>query len=222
MSVVTVAAMVVILTIGIGIGWGFQSTVVQSSTGNVTTSQSTTQSQAQGPYMLTLVETMQNMWNSSVGMQPKFFVLGSHGLESSADISLPVNRLIEITIVSYDTPDPAATKADGMVSGTVGGTMYLMNGTIATGAVSIPGPMASEWGQNVTAVPASQVAHTFTIQQLGINIPVVGGSTVIAYVEIHQAGSFMWVCLTPCGAGADGLSGAMSTRGWMTGNIEVS
>jgi len=175
-----------------------------------------------GTYSLTLVETMQNLWNSSGVLQPKFFVLGSDGLESSASISLPVNRLIQVTIVSYDTPEPDATSAMGMVSGTIGGTVFVLNGTVASGATSMTGPAAYQWGKNVTAVPASQLSHTFSIEQLGISIPVVGGSTVVAYIELNQTGSFTWMCLTPCGLGNNGMVGAMDTPGWMTGNVEVS
>ena len=177
-----------------------------------------------GPYALTLVETMQNMWNSSSPMQPKFFVLGAHGLESTASISLPVNTVIQITIVSYDTPTPGATDAQGLVSGTLNGEVYVLNGTVATGASTGNMSMAAaaDWGQNTTSVPASELAHTFTIPQLGINIPAVAGSTVIADIEIHQSGNFTWICLTPCGLGDNGTLGAMDAPGWMTGNIVVS
>ena len=179
-------------------------------------------SQSSGPYALTLIETMQNVWNSSSPMQPKFFVLGSHGLESSAEISLPANAPIQLTIVSYDTPTPGSTEGEGIVSGTVGGDMYVLNGTLATGSTNASMNMAADWGRNVTSVPASELAHTFTIQQLGINIPVVAGSTVIADIEIHQTGSFTWSCLTPCGLGADGIAGAMEKPGWMAGDVVVS
>ena len=196
--------------------------VVASATAASSSSQA---SPSSGPYALTLIETMQNIWNSSEPMQPRFFVLGSHGLESSADISLPANTPIQLTIVSYDTPTPGATDAEGAVSGTLNGEVYVLNGTVATGSDGMGNTSmaaAADWGQNVTSVPGSELAHTFTISQLGINIPVAAGSTVIAEIEIHQTGSFTWTCLTPCGLGADGLAGAMEKPGWMMGNIEVS
>lgn len=203
-------------------GWMTGDVVATASAATSSGSVSSSVASPGGPYALTLVETMQDLWNSSGVLQPKFFVLGNDGLESSANIALPVNRQIQITIVSYDTPEPAATNAMGVVSGTIGGTVYLINGTIASGTANMTGAMAANWGKNVTAIPASQLAHTFTIQQLGISIPVVGGSTVMAYIEIHQTGTFTWMCLTPCGLGSDGMVGAMDTPGWMTGNVEVS
>ena len=175
-----------------------------------------------GPYALTLVEVMQNMWNSSGVMQPKFFVLGNHGLESSANLSLPAHRLIQLTIVSYDTPTPGSTDAQGVVSGTQGGTVFLLNGSIASGMANVTMANAADWGKNVTSMPGKALVGTVTIPQLGINIPFISGSTVIADFEINQTGSFTWLCLTPCGLGADGSKGAMSTPGWMMGNLVVS
>jgi len=172
--------------------------------------------QQSGPYRLTLMEIMDTGWNSTMA-QPQFTVLGPNGLQSSANIPLPAHTLIQLTIISYDTPTAGSTDQEGIVMGTVGGTVYMINGTTAMGtSVSPP------YGTNVTSVPGAMLAHTFTIQQLGINIPVVGGNTEIAYLYLNQTGTFPWVCLTPCGFGATGMQGAMSTPGWMVGNVTVS
>ncbi|MDA4125009.1 MAG: hypothetical protein OK438_06135 [Thaumarchaeota archaeon] len=213
------ASMVILLALGVGIGWGFRTTV---SPNLVSTNTETTSTTTAGvtPYSLAIPETMGNLWNSTVGMQPKYFVEGSNGFQSSANITLPANRLIQLTIVSYDTPTANSTASEALVSGTVGGVVYLINGTLASATTpSMDSSMG--WGQNVTSVPVGSLAHTFTIQQLGINIPVVGGSTVIAYLYFDKPGVYTWICLTPCGYGKDGLSGAMSTSGWMTGTLTV-
>jgi hypothetical protein len=173
------------------------------------------------PYSLTLVEIMENFWNSTSESQPAFFVLGSHGLESSANISLPTNRLIELTIVSYDTPTENTTTAESTVTGTVGGNMYLVNGTLASGMSNDSATVLEHWGRNVTSVSPSTLAHTFTVQQLGINIPVVGGSTVMAYLYFTHPGTYTWICMTVCGLGNNGLAGAMTKPGWMTGTLNV-
>jgi len=169
------------------------------------------------PYMLTLLETMGNEWNSTAPeSQPIFFVAGPKGLESSANISLPANRLIELVIISYDTPTPPPPQYSN-VTGTVGGKMYLINGTSA----SMSSPQS--WGAQVSSVPTDQIAHTFTIVSLGINIPVVGGDTEIAFLYLTQTGTFTWQCYTPCGFMNvnGGWSGAMVTPGWMTGQVTV-
>ena len=169
------------------------------------------------PYMVTLLETMANEWNSTAPeSQPKFFVAGSTGLESSANISLPARRLIELVIISYDTPTPPPAQYSS-VTGTVGGKMYLINGTSAS--MGTP----ESWGAGVSSVPTNQIAHTFTIVSLGINIPIVGGDTEIAFLYLNQTGTFTWQCYTPCGfSNVDGgWSGAMVTPGWMMGEVTV-
>jgi heme/copper-type cytochrome/quinol oxidase subunit 2 len=172
--------------------------------------------QSSSPYQLALIEPMNSAWNMTLA-QPQFFVVGSGGLKSSANISLPVNRMIQLTIVSYDTPTTGSTDQEGVVSGTVGGTVYLINGTGASMS-SMPEP----WGKNVTSIPGAALAHTFSIPQLNINVPVVGGDTTIAYLYFTKPGTYSWTCLTPCGFGPNGAQGAMSKPGWMTGTITVS
>jgi len=172
--------------------------------------------QQTGPFRLTLIEVMDTGWNSTIA-QPQFSILSQNGLESSSNIQLPAHTLIQLTIISYDTPTMGSTDAEGKVSGTIGGTVLLINGTNAMGTNVPP-----QWNQTVTSVPGDMLAHTFTIQQLGINIPVVGGDTTIAYLTFNQPGTFQWICLTPCGFGADGMEGAMSAPGWMEGQVTVS
>lgn len=209
-SAIVVAAMVVIAAAGIGIGWGIATTVPKASGTTVQTSTA-----GRSMYQLQLIEPMNTAWNSTMA-QPKFYVVGHGGLGSSANITLPVNTLIQVTIVSYDTPTMGSTDNMGVVSGTVGGNVYLINGTTASMS-SAP----EQWGKNVTSVPGAALAHTFTIQGLGVNIPVVGGDTTIAYLYLTKTGTYTWYCETPCGFGATGMAGAMATNGWMTGQIIV-
>jgi len=171
--------------------------------------------QQNAPYQLTISEIMDTAWNSTVA-QPQFSIMGTNGLEPASNIRLPAHTLIQLTIISYDTPTAGSPDQEGKVTGTVGGTVYLINGTTAMGTDVI-----QRWGRNVTSVPGNMLAHTFTIPQLGINIPVVGGDTVIAYFYLDQAGTFQWVCLTPCGFGPSGMQGAMSASGWMEGQVTV-
>jgi len=168
-----------------------------------------------GPFRLTLMEVMDTAWNSTVA-QPQFTIMGTNGMQSTANILLPAHTLIQLTIISYDAPTPGSTDAEGKVSGTVGGTVYLINGTTAMGT-----DVSQRWGENVTSVPGAMLAHTFTIQQLGINVPIIGGDTETAYLYLNQTGTFQWVCLTPCGLGPTGMGAAMSTPGWMEGQVTV-
>lgn len=221
-AAVVLVAMVIVASAGIGIGWGFGTTVPTSSPRASTTSSIQTDTAASNTtYKLTLVEVMDVPWNSTA-MQPQFYVLGDRGLESSANISLPAHRLVQLTIFSYDTPTQGVSAQNGEVQGTVGGAMSFYNGTLATGIANETMAQMMSIGKNVTSVPAGSVAHTFSVPQLGINVPVVGGSTEIAYLMFDQAGTYTWLCMTPCGFGSDGSGGAMSAPGWMTGQLTVS
>jgi len=202
----------IILTAGLV---GVLSIYVGTHNATVPGTNTTTISQQSGPFRLTLMEIMDTGWNSTVA-QPQFSIFGVNGSEPAANIRLPAHTLIQLTIISYDTPTPGSTDEEGKVTGTVGSTVYLINGTTAMGT-NVP----QSWGQNVTSVPGNMLAHTFTIQQFGINIPVVGGDTEIAYLYLNQTGTFQWICLTPCGFGPTGMGGAMSAPGWMEGQITV-
>lgn len=186
-----------------------------ASNGVTTTRAGESSGQSNSVHQLTLVEIMDTPWNSTMA-QPQFFVMGPKGMMPSDNISLPANTLIQLTIVSYDTPTSGSTDQMGKVNGIVGGSVYLVNGTTAMGT-----DMMQSWGQNVTAVPGAYLAHTFTVPQLGINLPVVGGDTEVAYLYLTKAGSFTWYCQTPCGFGPTGMDGAMSRSGWMSGQITV-
>jgi hypothetical protein len=203
---------ILILAVVVGVNSIYIGTHYPSST-PVAATQS--QPQQTSPFRLTLMEIMDTGWNSSLA-QPQFDLMGPNGLQPAANIRLPAHTLIQLTIISYDTPTSGSTDFEGKVSGTVGGTIYLINGTSAMGM-----DVSQHWGQNVTSVPGAMLAHTFTIQQLGINIPVVGGDTEIAYFYLNQRGTFQWVCLTPCGFGPMGMGGAMSASGWMEGQVTV-
>ncbi len=177
----------------------------------------TSASSASGPYQLTLVEAMNGHWNAT-SSEPIFYVLGSDGqLLSSEDIQLPSHTLIDITIVAYDMPTPGIPAQFSSVQGTVGGTMQLINGTAA-----MLGGEPTDWGRTVSSVPLASMAHTFTIQKLGINIPVVGMDTESAQFYLNQTGTFTWQCMAPCGTDASGWGGPMGTPGWMSGTITVT
>jgi hypothetical protein len=216
-SILTLASMLVLLAVGIGIGWGFQSTIAPGSNGTVTVG-----SQNTGVYPLTLVITTGNTFNSTVGEQPAFYVLTSGGLVSTANIRLPANTMIKLTIVCYDEGNASlASDQYADVQGTVNGTITYTSNADANSSQGAKG-IVLKGGEIVTKVAPALIAHTFTIPSLGLNIPVPLSSTVVAYFKTGAAGSYTWYCETACGSGATGILGAMDTPGWMTGNVEVS
>ena len=207
-------AVVAAVVLAAALGYYFATITVAGNTSGATNSGSGNLSSSK-PYRLVLVEPMNTKWNATTS-QPRFFVLGSNGLESSANISLPAKTLIQLTIISYDTPTPGSQSQDAKITGTVGNSIYLINSTVAS--MSDP---TMQWGANVSSVPVSSLAQTFSIPNLGINVPVPGGDMVTTYLYFNQPGVFQWLCLTPCGLGPNGGNGAMTQPGWMQGQISV-
>ena len=216
----TVAVLALALVLG-GLGAGI--VVSGRGTGGVTTATATTtttttvaQANTSEPYVLKLVVATDSIFNSTASDQPAFFVVGPNGLQSAGSISLPAHRLIELVIVNYDDGNASLVQPNvNVVSGTQGGTIFFasndnINSTNSQGGIIVRG------GETVSSVPLDEVAHTFTVPSLNLNVPVPLSSTVVAYFTIDHAGTFTWYCLTACG------DAAMSTTGWMTGSLAAS
>ncbi len=130
---------------------------------------------------------------------------------TNASWSVQADDTVVLRITSYDD---GAAPLGGMqammfdqVHGTVGGTETVD-------------------GKPVRAVANTDVAHTFTVVGIGLNLPIpaapTGGSvTVVARFVVHRAGSYLWQCYAPCGSGVNSMGGAMSTERWMEGTVKV-
>jgi len=219
--------LVILLIVGsLALGAGVESIATQSSTAvstvNVSNVNSSSSATSSSPYVLTLVITTSNTFNSSVGQQPAYYVLGPNGLQSSANITLPANRMIEVVIMNYDQGNatPISSQYDN-VSGTVNGTMSVISNNVVNSSEG-PSGIVITGTQTVSSLPPALISHTFTAPQLNLNIPVAAETTVIAYFMTGGPGTYPWFCTTPCGAGSSGLAGAMETPGWMSGSIVVS
>jgi len=218
-AVVLVVA-ILIAAAGIAIGYGFGTTVQVSAQGTTVT-KTISGSNSSSPYVLTLVITTGNFFNSTFGDQPAYYVLGPKGLQSSAQIVLPANREIELVIVNYDDGSANLSSSQyATVAGTVNDQMTVVNNTDVNSTMASSG-IQIRGGASVGSLPAADVSHTFTIPSLGINIPVGTSSTEVVYFTVDTPGTYTWFCMTACGGGANGLDGAMSTPGWMTGSLLV-
>lgn len=129
----------------------------------------------------------------------------------STSLRVPARSVISVTIRNFDL-DATPVSADSpytRVWGTVDGVAYADN--IAYKALASTG-----------------IAHTFTIPQLHLNVPIPGRSmSGKPYVEVtfsfrtSAAGAFHWRCFDPCGDGTDGLEGAMADEEYMRGTLTV-
>jgi len=130
---------------------------------------------------------------------------------SQTSLTVPAHSLVTVTIVNDDPGNTAlpAGSPFGAVAGVVGG-------------------VASVDGQAYSRLDVSKVAHTFTVPQLGINVPIPGdapaghrGITVTFSFRTGANGMYMWRCMDPCGSGVSGWSGPMATMGYMQGMIMI-
>ncbi|MHB1612699.1 MAG: cupredoxin domain-containing protein [Sulfobacillus sp.] len=122
----------------------------------------------------------------------------------------PQGSTVTLTIVSHD---------DGTAPLTSSSPYIKVSGT-TTGSELVD-------GQAVTTVNAQNVAHTFTVPGLGINLPIpvapTGGTiTVKATFKLPKSGTFNWQCEAPCGTGSTGWGGPMITPGYMEGSVNVT
>jgi len=122
-----------------------------------------------------------------------------------------VNSIVTVTLRDYDMGDTPLPKGSPFttVQGVVGGVAYAD-------------------GHAYTALAPEKVAHTFTIPQLHINVPLPGDTTtgkpygVVTFTfRTGAAGSYYFQCFDPCGTGANGWEGPMVTKGYMHGTLTV-
>ena len=126
---------------------------------------------------------------------------------SPGNFTFPASTLVRMTIKSFDdgpAPAPGYTQLKGVIGG-----RYIVN------------------GKTVKGVKAQTIAHTFTINALGLNVPIPAAPTG-RYVTVTftfrtpaKAGTYVWQCYALCGNGANGWGFPMNTVGMMKGIVQV-
>ena len=144
-------------------------------------------------------------------------VINQHGMQqdwpaySPNNLVLPANSLVTVTLRDYDMGDTPMPKGSPFttVQGIVGGVAYAD-------------------GHAYMALAPDKIAHTFTIPQLNINVPLAGDSTTgksygVATFTFRTgaAGTYYFRCMDPCGTGSNGWEGPMLTKGYMLGFLTV-
>jgi len=128
---------------------------------------------------------------------------------SPNNLVVPANSLVTITLHDYDLGlDSTLAKGTpfASVQGTVGGVAYLN-------------------GQPYSSLAPDKIAHTFTIMQLHLNVPLPGdgkeSDTISFTFRTGKAGTYTFQCFDPCGTGKSGFDGPMATKGYMMGTLTV-
>jgi hypothetical protein len=154
-------------------------------------------------------------WVSYLAQQPD----GSW--EQSTIFELPAHSTIHVTVYQYDSQTGLRNPFFGKPQGLVGGTITVD-------------------GQELSVLDPAEAAHTFTIPDLGVSVPLKGIATaknpclVAPCTEAHDhvtieftfrtgaPGTFRWQCFVPCAAGfLNGNGGPMQTIGFMDGFVHV-
>jgi hypothetical protein len=128
-------------------------------------------------------------------------------------IDVPPGAVVHMTIIQEDSATGVRNPYFGLTRGTIDNQMTV-NGKV------------------FKALDPSLPAHTFTIPDLGINVPLDGlGSNASAnarniitfdFIVPNHKGVFRWQCFVPCAAGTlYGNGGPMQTLGYMAGELQV-
>ncbi len=126
-------------------------------------------------------------------------------------LTLPANSLVTITIHNYDLGDTALPTGSpfSKVQGTIGG-------------------IATADGISYSNLDIAKVAHTFTVMQMHLSVPIPGDApqgasyaSVTFSFHTGAAGTYTFECFDPCGTGATGWMGPMMMKGYMIGSITV-
>ena len=130
---------------------------------------------------------------------------------SQSNLVVPANSLVTVTIRDYD----------------LGNTPMLQNSPF-TSVQGTVGTVATVDGQNYASLAPDKIAHTFTIPQLNVNVPLPGDgaqgkdyNTVTFSFRTGAAGTYTFRCYDPCGTGPMGMMGPMMTQGYMIGTLIV-
>jgi hypothetical protein len=135
---------------------------------------------------------------------------------------VPPNATVRVTIDQQDGPSGLRNEYLGLVRGTADNNMTIYTSDPAGGGVS---------GKTVQAIDPTLAAHTFSVPDLGVSVPLLGidsndpkntDNFVVFSFKVPASGIFHWQCFVPCAAGTlYGNGGPMQTLGYMDGQIEV-
>jgi hypothetical protein len=128
-------------------------------------------------------------------------------------LKVPAGVVVHMTIDQQDGQTGLRNEYLGLVRGTINNQMTVD-------------------GKVTGALDPSLAAHTFTVPDLGVSVPLEGVAANAAanaqvvvqfdFVVPDKPGLFRWQCFVPCAAGTlYGNGGPMQTLGYMAGELQV-
>lgn len=134
-----------------------------------------------------------------------------------SELTVPAHGLVNVRIFNFD--DGTAPLTDQLtnyakVSGVTGNQA-------STAPLTVDNPNAVGTAKTFSQLAPADVAHTFTILKLNLNVPMPVTSVVSFSFTAPDAGTYTWQCMAPCGTGPNNMGGAMATQGYMMGTLKV-
>lgn len=133
-----------------------------------------------------------------------------------SNLVLPANSTVVVTITNFDdaTALPKGSEKYAQAAGIVG--------AITVQPIDLTNPNGGKGpASHVTKLAPADVSHTFTIDALGINVPIAAHARVSFVIHTGAAGHYTFRCYDPCGDGPAGWGTAMAAKGYMEGTITV-
>jgi len=148
---------------------------------------------------------------------------------STPNIQVPAHALVTVTIVNYTTPngltDPFLEQVQGVEGNAItvnGKRESVVDQTVVSHTFVVRGIDST----NANATPYLYVSVPVTEANLSggfdaAHMPLSPSVTVFQF-RTQGPGHYIWNCEAPCGVGAFGKGGPMSTSGYMSGTLVVS
>src|SRR5579883_2452110 len=111
-----------------------------------------------------------------------------------SDVSVPANSTVNVQIVNFDdgTAELPAGSPYGKVTGVTGNT-------VTSEALTMSDPNKPGAKTTYSEMALKDVAHTFTVNALKINVPIPVSSTVTFSFKADKPGTYTFQCMAPCG-----------------------
>lgn len=206
-NIVAASSVVAAALVGVGVfGWGMGVATHDANVGTTPSPATVAHASTLLPTHLYLTIVTPTMTGSQVGPA----VLPSQA-------TVPAFSDVTVTIINFDDATPLTGSYVSFAKAS------RIKGTVLSQPIEKTNPNAvgKSPAQTYAAVDPKLVSHTFTIPSLGLNVPILASSRTTFTFYTGAAGTFEWHCQDPCGTGPAGWSGAMSTLGYMGGELTV-
>jgi hypothetical protein len=158
--------------------------------------------------------------------------------QHSTIYKLPAHTLVHVTVYQFDSQTGLRNNFLAQIRGTIGGVAdYTDVGNTGKGS-----GLPTYNNTPVSTLPPATPAHTFTVPDIDLSVPLVGISatatntcsvapcamsfahtTITFSFRTPKAGTYRWQCFVPCALGfLYGFGGPMQTIGYMDGLLEVT